>query len=93
MKKIEDAIPYAAKDYFEYEIAEVLAHRPTGPRKVNGILRPKSEFEFKCLWKDIELGDQNPSWEPWTNSSMRSCEAYQIYTSTPAFATAYGQNF
>ena len=93
MSRIEDAIPYAAKDSFEYEIAEIMAHRPTGPRKINGVLRPKSDFEFKCLWKDIELSEENPSWEPWTNSSLRSCEAYQAYTSTPAFVATYGQKF
>jgi hypothetical protein len=93
MTKIEDAIPYAAKDSFEYELAEILDHRPTGPRRINGMLRPKNEFEFKCLWKDIELSDENPSWEPWTNSSVRSCEAYEEYTSTPAFIAAYGRNF
>ena len=93
MTKIEDAIPYAAKDSFEYEISEILAHRPTGPRKIDGVLRPKSDFHFQCLWKDIELSEENPSWEPWTNSSMRSCEAYQEYTSTPAFVAAYGSKF
>ena len=93
MQRIEEAIPYAAKDSFEYEIAEIIDHRPAGPRKVNGTLRPKSEYEFKCLWKDIELNDENPSWEPWTNSSMRSCDAYRAYTRTPAFTAACGQNF
>ena len=93
MQRIEEAIPYAAKDSFEYEIAEIIDHRPAGPRKVNGTLRPKNEYEFKCLWKDIELNDENPSWEPWTNSSMRSCDAYRAYTSTPAFTAACGQNF
>ena len=57
MAKIEDAIPYAAKDSFEYEVAEILTHRPLGPRKIAGTLRPKSDYEFQCLWKDIELSD------------------------------------
>jgi hypothetical protein len=56
-------------------------------------LRPKSDYEFQCLWKDLELSDENPSWEPWTNASMRTCEAYQIYTSDPAFIRLNGQNF
>jgi hypothetical protein len=92
MDKIEDAIPYAAKDSFEYEI-EVLSHRPTGPRKVNGKLRPKSDYEFQCRWKDLELSDENPSWEPWSNSSLRSCEAYELYVSDPAFIQQCGANF
>ena len=93
MEKIEDAIPLASKDSFEYEIAEILSHRPSGPRKAHGVLRPKSDYEFQCLWKDLELSDENPSWEPWTNASMRTCEAYQIYTSDPAFIRLNGQNF
>jgi hypothetical protein len=93
MEKIEDAIPLASKDSFEYEIAEILSHRPSGPRRAHGLLRPKSDYEFQCLWKDLELSDENPSWEPWTNASMRTCEAYQIYTSDPAFIRLNGQNF
>ena len=93
MEQVEDAIPFAAKDSFEYEIDEVLSHRPAGPRKLNGALRPKNDYEFQCLWKDLELSDENPSWEPWSNSSMRSCEAYLTYTSDPAFVRLNGQNF
>lgn len=93
LTKIEDAIPYAAKDSFEYEIAEVLAHRPLGPRRINGTLRPKSEYEFQCLWKDIELSDENPSWEPWSNGSLRTCEAYSEYTESAAFTALYGSKF
>ena len=93
MRTLEEAIPYASKDSFEYEISEVLEHRPTGPRKQNGSLRPKSDYEFKCLWKDIELSDENPSWEPWSNASLRSCEAYLLYTSDPAFVRSNGAGF
>ena len=93
MSTIEEAIPYASKDSFEYEIAEVLEHRPAGPRKANGVTRPKSDYEFKCLWKDIELSEENPSWEPWSNSSLRTCEAYQLYTSSPAFTRLNGTGF
>ena len=93
MRTLEEAIPYASKDSFEYEISEVLEHRPTGPRKQNGSLRPKSDYEFKCLWKDIELSDENPSWEPWSNASLRSCEAYLLYTNDPAFIRSNGAGF
>jgi hypothetical protein len=93
MAKIEDAIPFAAKDSFEYEIAEVLAHRPLGPRKINGVLRPKTDFEFQCLWRDIELSEENPSWEPWSNTSLRTCEAYLDYTGSATFIALYGQKF
>jgi hypothetical protein len=93
MKVVEDAIPYAAKDNFEYEIESVIEHRPQGPRRTSAGLRPKSDYEFKCLWKDIELSDDNPSWEPWTNASLRSCEAYMQYTSDPAFVRLNGAGF
>jgi hypothetical protein len=79
MKKIEDAIPYAAIDNFEYEIDAILEHQPAGPRHTRDGLHDKKSYTFKCLWKDLPLGPDNPSWEPWTNESMRSTEAYKDY--------------
>jgi transposase InsO family protein len=93
LSTIEQAIPYAAKDSFEYEIAEVLAHRPIGPRRQQGQLRAKNTYEFQCLWKDLDVNEDNPSWEPWTNESMRSCEAYLIYTQRPDVEAELGKNF
>jgi len=93
-KTIEDAIPYAAKDSFEYEVAEVLAHRPTGPRRLpNSALRPKREYEFQCLWKDLELSEENPSWEPWSNESLHLCEAYLEYVRQPEVIRLLGDDF
>ena len=74
-------------------MAEVLAHRPIGPRRLQGVLRPKSSYEFKCLWKDLELSEENPSWEPWTNDSLRSCEAYLVYTQLPEVEAELGKGF
>ena len=93
LSTIEEAIPYAAKDLFEYEVAEILEHRPSGPRKVAGKLRPKSDYHFRCLWKDLLEDDDNPSWEPWTNSSLRDCEAYKEYLLRPDVAEELGANF
>jgi hypothetical protein len=93
LSTIEQAIPYAAKDSFEYEIAEILAHRPTGPRRQQNQLRAKNTYEFQCLWKDLEVSEDNPSWEPWSNESMRSCEAYLIYTQRPDIEAELGKNF
>jgi hypothetical protein len=93
LQAIEDAIPYASKDLFEYEVAEVLEHRPAGPRKVSGKLIPKSDYSFRCLWKDLIEDDQNPSWEPWTNASLRECEAYKEYLLRPDVARELGANF
>jgi hypothetical protein len=93
MTSLEQAIPYASQDLFEYEISEILSHRPAGPRKQNGQPRPKSEYEFQCLWKDLELSPENPSWEPWTNTSLRSCEAYKEYLQKPSVIRELGSNF
>ena len=90
---IEEAIPYAAKDSFEYEVAEVLEHRPTGARKTAGKNTPKSEYEFCCLWKDLIEDDQNPSWEPWTNTSLRECDAFKDYLLKPSVIRDLGANF
>jgi hypothetical protein len=93
MKKVEDAIPYAAKDCFEYEIEEIIQHKPAGPRRTATGLRNKSDYEFRVLWKDIPLGDDNPSWEPWSNESMRSCMPYSEYLKRPEVAAALGDKF
>jgi hypothetical protein len=93
MTSLEQAIPYASQDLFEYEISEILSHRPAGSRKQSGQLRPKSEYEFQCLWKDLELSPENPSWEPWTNTSLRSCEAYKEYLQKPSVIRELGSNF
>lgn len=91
---IENAIPYAAKDSFEYEVAEILGHRPTGSRrKQDGKSIPKSDYHFLCLWKDLIQDDQNPSWECWTNTSLRECEAFKEYLLKPAVARDLGTNF
>jgi transposase InsO family protein len=93
MKQVEDAIPYAAKDNFEYEIEAIMSHQPLGPRKTSTGLRNKSEYEFKCLWKDLPLGEDNPSWEPWSNDSMRQCEAYLDYTKQQHIIDQLGAKF
>jgi transposase InsO family protein len=93
LRTIEDAIPYAAKDLFEYEVAEVIEHRPTGSRRTSGKLTPKSDYHFLCLWKDLVESDENPSWEPWTNSSLRECEAYKEYLRRPDVVRELGANF
>ena len=93
LKDVEDALPYASKDSFEYEIEEILSHQPTGPRKVDGKLRNKRDYEFRCLWKDLPLGLDNPSWEPYTNETLRSCEAYKNYVAQPHVVASLGANF
>lgn len=93
MQQVEDAIPYAAKDCFEYEVEAVMQHTPAGPRRTADGLRSKSDYEFRVLWKDIPLGPDNPSWEPYTNESFRQTVAYQDYIKRPEVAAALGDKF
>jgi transposase InsO family protein len=93
ISQVEDAIPYAAKDSFEYEIEDVMQHLPAGPRRTAAGLRNKNDYEFKILWKDLPLGPDNPSWEPWSNESMRLCKPYQDYITRPDVIAALGSKF
>jgi hypothetical protein len=93
MQQVDDAIPFAAKDSFEYEIEDVIHHRPTGPRRTTAGLRSKSEYEFKILWKDIPLGPDNPSWEPYTNETIRLCAQDQNYVKRPEVVAMLGDKF
>jgi hypothetical protein len=93
MQQVEDAIPYAAKDCFEYEVEAVMQHIPTGPRRTAAGLKNKNDYEFRVLWKDIPLGLDNPSWEPYTNESFRQCAAYQDYIKRPEVVAALGDKF
>jgi len=93
LKSVEDAIPYAAKDNFEYEIEAILMHLPSGPRRTAAGLRNKNEYEFQCQWKDIPLGPDNPSWEPYSNESVRTCEAYKEYMAQANVKAELGANF
>ena len=46
------------------------------------------------LWADLPLEDgENPSWEPWTNTSLRSCEAYKTYCKLPEVVVELGADF
>lgn len=94
LRSIEEAIPVAAKDSFEYVIGEILAHRPLGPRKPpGGRLRPKKDYDFQVLWRDFPLGDDNPTWEPWENASLRSSEPFKEYCARPGLAEQLGADF
>ena len=94
LRSIEEAIPVAAKDSFEYVIGEILAHRPLGPRKPpGGRLRPKKDYDFQVLWRDFPLGDDNPTWEPWENASLRSSEPFKEYCARPDLEEQLGADF
>jgi hypothetical protein len=94
LRSIDEAIPIAAKDSFEYVVQEIQAHRPTGQRRnARGKLRPKSDYEFQVLWRDFPLGEDNPTWEPWDNVSLRSSEPFLEYCARSDVAAQLGADF
>jgi transposase InsO family protein len=92
---IDEALPLAALDSFEYLVERILSHRPGGKRKQHGKRpRPKAEYEFEVLWAGLPLEEgENPSWESWSNTSLRSCEAYRTYCKSPEVAAVLGDDF
>ena len=90
---VEAVLPVAALDNFEYSVAEVLDHRPKERRTGKGRRAPKKDFEFLVLWADLPEDESNPSWEPWSNTSLRTCEAYQQYCAKPEVIQLLGADF
>ena len=93
VREIDELLPLAAADHFEYVVAEVEQHRPLHRKTPNGRLRPKGDFEFLVRWEGLPLGEDNPSWEPWSNGSLRSCEPYLQYLQRPEVVEVLGASF
>jgi hypothetical protein len=93
ISKVDDWLPLAAQDNFEYVIKEVVAHRPATRALPGRKKRPKSDFEFQVLWADLPEGEDNPSWEPWENQSLRESAPYAAYLSQPDVREALGADF
>jgi hypothetical protein len=92
-QNVEAALPIAALDNFEYQVEEILEHRPLKRSSVKGKKIPKKDFEFLVRWADLPVDEENPSWEPWSNSSLRSCEAYEAYCARPEVVAQLGADF
>jgi hypothetical protein len=90
---VEAVLPVAALDNFEYKVEEVIDHRPKHRSNSKGKKTPKKDFEFLVRWADLPVDEENPSWEPWSNSSLRSCEAYEAYCSKPEVMAQLGADF
>jgi hypothetical protein len=88
-ESLEAAIPIAATDNFEYEIEAILDHRPRGERK----RRRKDAYEFQVLWRGLERNEDNPSWEPWSNESLRASEPMQRYCERSDVRAELGKDF
>jgi hypothetical protein len=85
------AIPYAERDDWTYTVERIISHRPTGPRG----RRAKSRYEFEVLYRNIprssEPGDENPSFQPWSN--VKHLSALKDYCRQPAVAAELGAGF
>jgi hypothetical protein len=93
MAEVNDWLPLAAQDNFEYVVAEVQAHRPPTRLQHGRRKRPKSDFEFLVRWADLPEDDDNPTWEPWANQSLRESAPLAAYLSRPEVALALGADF
>ncbi len=91
--EVDDWLPLAAQDNFEYVIKEVVAHRPATRALSGRKRRPKSDFEFRVLWADLPEGEDNPCWEPWENQSLRESAPYAAYLAQPDVQAALGADF
>jgi hypothetical protein len=94
---IDEAEPYAALDVWEYEMEAILEHEPKGPRTFRSgnrkITRKKEDYSFSVLWKDVPRDETNPSWEPWSNESLRGTSLFQEYCSRPEVVADLGKDF
>ena len=93
MSDVNEWLPLAAQDNFEYVVSEVIAHRPEQRAVPGRRRRPKSDFEFQVRWADLPEGADNPSWEPWTNLSLRESAPYEAYLQRPEVVAVLGHDF
>ena len=94
-REVHDAAPYALQDEWTYQVEQILDHRPAGPRRANGKLRPKHRYEFLTKYKHIPLsqeeGEENPSWQPW--SHVKHLQALSHYCNKPDIIAQLGNDF
>jgi hypothetical protein len=93
LSSVDDWLPLAAADHFEYLVSAIEQHRPAQRRLASGRLRPKSDFEFLVRWEGLPVGDDNPTWEPWSNASLRTTDAFATYLMKPEVVEALGADF
>jgi hypothetical protein len=76
-------------DNFEYEIEAILDHEPKGERK----RKRKDTYSFQVLWRGIDRSEDNPSWEPWANESLRESEPFKLYCQRAEVQADLGKDF
>ena len=62
-------------------------------KKSKGKKQPKKDFEFLVRWADLPEDDSNPSWEPWSNTSLRTCQAFEQYCAKLEVIEQLGPDF
>ena len=87
--ELDKAIEYAAADNFEYVIEDILDHRPRGERK----RKRRDAYEFQVLWAGVERSEDNPSWEPYANESLRASEPFARYVRRADIQVELGKDF
>ncbi len=92
-ENVEAALPIAALDNFEYQVEEIISHRPLKRSSTRGKKVPKKDFEFLVRWADLPEDESNPSWEPWSNTSLRTCAAFEKYCAKPEVVVQLGADF
>ena len=93
VSEVDAWLPLAAQDNFEYVVEEVVAHRPDTRATTGRRRRPKSDFEFLVRWADLPEGEDNPTWEPWANQSLRESAPFATYLSRPEVLEKLGSDF
>jgi hypothetical protein len=96
MDSPEDYARHAQRDFWEYSIDRISAHRPLLPRKQRGCRpRPKSSYEFLVHYKFLPLSDEdgceNPCWQPFLN--LQHLAALQLYCDLPQVRAQLGSDF
>jgi hypothetical protein len=92
----EDYARYSQRDFWEYSISLISAHRPLIPRKARGRRpRAKSSYEFLVhymfLPPSTEEGCENPCWQPYLN--LQRLSALQVYCDLPEVKLQLGDDF
>lgn len=96
MDSPEDYARHAQRDFWEYSIDCISAHRPLLPRRQRGCrLRAKSSYEFLVHYKFLPLSDEdgceNPCWQPFHN--VQHLAALQLYCNLPQVQAQLGSDF
>jgi hypothetical protein len=96
MDSPEDYARHAQRDFWEYSIDRISAHRPLLPRRQRGCRpRAKSSYEFLVHYKFLPLseeeGCENPCWQPFLN--VQHLAALQQYCDLPQVRAQLGPDF